>query len=122
MISHKFKNALMALPLAALLGLLGCGGVFATQPEDLLASNATADDHMAAATLYQSKAKELSAEADQYEAAASKIKPLEDPKGFRRSGLKTAMQEKRNAAAEMQELYATHVEQAQTLYGMKKAE
>ena len=122
MVSHKSKNVLMALPLVALLGLLGCSGVFATQPEDLLASNASAEDHMAAATLYHSKAQELSAEADQYEATASKITPLEDPKGFRRAGLKTAMQEKRNAAAQMQELYATHLEQAQTLYGMKKAE
>jgi hypothetical protein len=77
---------------------------------------------MAAATLYQSKAKELLAEADRYEALASKLGPHEDPKGFRRAGFRTAMQEKRNAAAEMQELYATHVEQAQTLYGMKKAE
>lgn len=119
---HKSKSVLAAIPLAAVLGLIGCGGVFATQPEDLVASNANADDHMAAAMLYQSKAEQLSAEAGQYEAAASKIGPYEDPKGFRRGGLVTAGQEKRNAAGHMQELYAAHLEKAQTMYGMKKAE
>lgn len=113
-------SVLLALPLAALLGLIGCSGVFATQPDDLLASNASADDHMAAATLYQSKAQQLSAEADRYEAEASKIGPYEDPKGFRRGGLTTAAQEKRGAAGHMQELYAAHLEKAQTMYGMKK--
>jgi hypothetical protein len=88
----------------------------------MLASNASADDHMAAAMLYQSKAKQLEVEADRYEAEASKIGPHEDPKGFRRGGLKTAAQEKRAAAGHMQELYATHLEKAQTMYGMKKPE
>jgi hypothetical protein len=32
------------------------------------------------------------------------------------------MQEKRSAAAHMQELYAAHLQKAQILYGMKKAE
>jgi hypothetical protein len=122
MMLRKSKNLLAAIPLVAVLGLIGCGGVFATQPEDLVASNASADDHMAAATLYQSKAQQLLAEADQYEAAASKIGPHEDPKGFRRGGLVTAGQEKRNAAGHMQELYAAHLEKAQTMYGMKKPE
>jgi hypothetical protein len=122
MVSHKSKSLLLAFPLAALVGLLGCSGVFASQPEDLLSSSASPDDHMAAATLYQSKALELSAEADRYEAVVSKLGPHEDSKGFRRGGLTTAMQEKRSAAAHMQELYAAHLQKAQILYGMKKAE
>ena len=122
MILHKSKSVLAAIPLAALLGLIGCGGVFATQPEDLVASNANADDHMAAAMLYQSKARQLSAEADRYEAEVLKIGPYEDPKGFRRAGLTTAAQEKRGEAAHIQELYAAHIEKAQTMYGMKKPE
>lgn len=112
-------SVLAALPLAALLGLIGCSGVFATQPEDLLASNASADDHMAAAMLYQTKAQQLATEAVRYETQVSKIRLHEDPKGFRRGALKIAGQENRNAAKQMQELYAAHVEKAQTMYGKK---
>ncbi|MBU6481010.1 MAG: hypothetical protein KGS09_10765 [Nitrospirae bacterium] len=123
MISHKSKyGVLAAFPLAALLGLIGCSGVAATQVESTLASNGSADDHMAAATLYQSKAEQLAAEADRYEAEASKIGPHEDPKGYRRGGLTTVAREKRNAAGHMQELYVVHLEKALTMYGMKKPE
>lgn len=119
--SHKSKyNVLAALPLAALLGLIGCSGVSATEPEGMLASNGSPDDHMAAAMLYKSKAQQLAAEAARYEEVAAKIGPHEDPKGFRRGGLTIAGQEKRNAAGEMQKLYASHLEKAQSLYGMKK--
>ena len=121
--SHKFTYSVLAVIQAvALFGLIGCSSVFATPPEGILASNANADDHMAAAMLYQSKAQELAAEADRYEAQAAKLGPYVDPKGFRRSGLTTAAQEKRGAAAHMQELYAAHLEKAQTMYGMKKPE
>jgi len=117
---NSTQSALLALPLAALLGLLGCSGVGAM--EGMLTTNSTPDDHMAAAMLYQSKAKQLEAEADRYEEAAAKIEAYQDPKGFRRGGLTTAAKEKRGAAEQMQELYATHYEKAQALYGMKKAE
>lgn len=120
---YKSKNSVLAaLPLAALLGLIGCSGVSATQLENTLTSNGSADDHMAAATLYQSKAQQLAAEADRYEAAASKIGPYEDPKGFRRAGLVTAGQEKRSAAERMQELHVIHLEKSHAMYGMKKPE
>ena len=111
---------LAAFPLVALLGFIGCSGVSATQLDSRLASNASADDHMAAAMLYKSKAQQLAAEAARYEEVAAKIGPHEDPKGFRRGGLTIAGQEKRNAAGEMQKLYASHLEKAQSLYGMKK--
>lgn len=123
MISHESKySVLAAFSLAALLGLIGCSGVAATELDSALASNESADDHMAAATLYQSKAEQLAAEADRYEAEASKIGPHEDPKGFRRRGLITAAQEKRSAAGHMQELYVAHLEKALTMHGMKKPE
>jgi hypothetical protein len=123
MMTRKSLYGLLAgFPLAALVGLIGCSGVTATQLDGRLASNASADDHMAAAMLYQSKAQQLAAEADRYEATASQIGPYEDPKGFRRGGLVTAAQSKRGAAGRMQELSAVHSEKAQTMYGMMKPE
>ncbi|MDE3218906.1 MAG: hypothetical protein KGO23_05990 [Nitrospirota bacterium] len=121
--TRKFLYGLLAgFPLAVLAGLIGCSGVTATQLDGRLPSNASADAHMAAAMLYQSKAQQLEAEADRYEATASKIGPYEDPKGFRRGGLTTAAQSKRGAAERMQELSAVHSEKAQTMYGMTKPE
>lgn len=120
MMSRKSTyGVLAALPLAALLGLIGCSGVAATEREGMFVSTASSDDYMAAARLYQSKAQQLAAEAEQYETAASKIGPYEDPKGIRRGGLVTAGQMKRGAARQMQELYAVHDEKAQAMYGMK---
>jgi len=121
MMSRKSTYGVLAvLPLVAFLFLIGCSGAFPTQPEGLLAANASPDDYLAAARLYQSKAQQLAAEAEQYEAAALNIRPYEDPKGFRRAGLVTAGQENRRTAAHMQELYAAHLEKSQTLYGMKR--
>ena len=120
MMSRKsLYGVLAAFPLAGLLGLIGCSAVAATQLERPLVSNGSADDHMAAARLYQSQAQQLAAEADRYEAEASKIGPYEDPKGIRRGGLVTAGQAKRGAAKEMQELYVVHFGKAQALYGVK---
>ncbi len=82
--------------------------------------NGTADDHIAAAMLYLQKAKQVQTQADAYQAVASTIKPLEDPKGIRRSGLMTAAQTRRNDAAELQQLYAAHYEKAQTLLGKQQ--
>ncbi len=124
MMSRKSTYGLLAaLPLAGLLGLVGCSGVTATQPESTLASNGNADDHRAAAMLYQSKAQQLEGEADRYEAAASKIGPYEDPKGFRRGGLVTAGAGKagccRTHAGVIQQSIS---EKSQTMYGMKQPE
>ena len=115
-------NIRAGVPLVALLGLIGCSRAVPTQMEGVLASNASADDHMAAAMLYQSKVRQLAAEAVRYEAEASKIGPYEDTKGFRRGGLMTVAQERRNEAARMQVLYAGHLEKAQIMYGLKKSE
>jgi hypothetical protein len=85
--------------------------------EEKLAAGGTADDHLAAATLYQDKARELNANAAQYETALSKIGPYEDTKGFRRGALTAAAQENRYEAKQMQEQYAAHLAQARALYG-----
>ena len=105
------------LPLVGLLNLAGCSGVLPETLEAKLMSTPTADDHLAAAMLYQNKARELKAEAAEYETAVSKIGRYDDTKGFRRGALTMAAQEKRYEAEQMQELYATHFAQAQALYG-----
>jgi hypothetical protein len=111
---HKSIGSVLAmLPLVGLLTLTGCGGVLPATLEEKLASTPTADDHVAAAMLYQNKAQALKAEAVEYETAVSKIGPLEDTKGFRRGALRMAAQEKWHDAKEMQTLYATHFAQAQ---------
>lgn len=88
--------------------------------ERIAREKGTADDHVAAAMLYLQKAKQVQTQAEQYQAVASTIKPLEDPKGIRRSGLITAAQTRRNDAAELQQLYAAHYDKAQTLLGKQQ--
>jgi len=112
----------LAIATVAVVGLVGCAAVLPTHVENKLASNGSADDHMAAAMLYQTKAQQLETEAARYEAQASKIGLHEDPKGFRRGALKIAGQENRNAAKQMEERYAAHFEKAQTMYGKKSPE
>jgi hypothetical protein len=56
-------------------------------------------------------------EADQFETAVSKIGRYEDTKGFKRAALTGASHEKRVDAAEMQELFAAHLRQANVLHG-----
>ncbi len=117
------RTLVSRLPLTALiigfLGLTGCGTVLPGHLESKLASNGNADDHMAAAMLYQNKANELDAKADRYEKLASAIGGYEDPKGFRRGALTTAAQENRQQAKRMELLYAEHFEKAQVMYGKK---
>jgi hypothetical protein len=119
------KTLLFALPLLGLLGLLGLTGCSTVLPEDLkskLASEGSADDHMAAAMLYKNKAQQLEAQAKQYETEAANISVLEDTKGFRRRALEVAAEENRNKAKQMNELYAAQLEKAQTMYGKKSPE
>lgn len=59
-------------------------------------------------------------EADKYERTADSIKATEDPKGFRRSALMTASQERRRKAEEMQRLYAPHEAKVQTILGKQQ--
>jgi hypothetical protein len=115
-------DVLAKLPLVRLLNLKGCSKVLSASLEERLASTGNADDHLAAAMVYQNKARELEAEAVEFETAASKISPYEDTKGFRRAALTTAAQEKRHRAKQMQELYATHLGKAHSLRGTAQSE
>jgi hypothetical protein len=105
------------LPLVGLLSFTGNSGVMAAPSEEALATTGTADDHLAAARLYQTKAQVLEAEAAEFKTAASKIGRSEDPKGFRRGALTMAAQQKQAEMKEMQELHATHMRQANVLLG-----
>ena len=114
---NRIIGALAMLPLVGLLGLTGYNGAMAAPLEEKGAATGTAEDHLAAARLYQNEARELDAEAAKFETAVSKIGRYEDTKGFKRAALTAAAQEKRVDAKEMQELYATHMRQANALYG-----
>ena len=50
------RALLLALPLLGLLGLTGCNTVLPADLKSKLASDGSADDHMAAAMIYQNEA------------------------------------------------------------------
>ena len=114
-------GALAMLSLVGLLSFTGCNGVLPATLQEKLAGTGNAEDHLAAAMLYQNKARELEAEAVKYEMAASKTGP-NDSKGFQHAALLNAAQQKRLDAKEMQELYVTHFNQAQSLYGKAQSQ
>lgn len=88
--------------------------------ESRLASNGSADDHMAAALFYQREAERARTDAEKYESEAAAISPLADTKEFRRNALITAAQERRKDAAAMMQLYAAHQAKAQTMSGRQQ--
>ena len=108
--------------LARLLNRIGGSRVLPAALEERLASAGNADDHRAAALLYQEKARELEAEAVEFDTAVLKIGPYEDSKGFRNGALKTAAQQKRYRAKQMQELHAAHLKKARLLQGTAQSE
>jgi hypothetical protein len=118
-------NAIIGVATIAMLGVTGCSAsghrVLPEQLESRVSDmeQATADDHMAAALLYQQRAQSLEKAANDYERKAASLNQHEDPKGFRRSALKTAAQTNYHAAAEMQQLYAEHLLQAETMMGKR---
>jgi len=116
-------RSLAIVPLLGILALTGCSSsVLPEALEAKLASSPTVEHHLAAAILYEKKARELDAEAVKYEAAASKIDPSEDPKGFQRGALTMAAEKKRQDAKEMQKLYALHFRQSNVLHGKVQPE
>ena len=117
----RFKKAIVGglavLPLVGLLTLTGNSGVMAAPSDKELAVNGTAAEHLAAAKYYQTEAQEAAADAAGFREAVAKIGRYDDPKGFRRGAFTMAAQKKEADAKEMQELYATHMRQANMLHG-----
>ena len=87
--------------------------------ETRLAGNGTAEDHLNAAALYQHEAQRYETETLKYEQQAAAITPLEDPKGFRRSGYVRNAESLRKKAGDMNQLYAAHAVKAETMMGMQ---
>lgn len=123
------RQTLLAVPVGLLMtfaGIVGCSAqghqVLPASLESRLASQGSADDHFAAAAVYQDAAHKQAAEAERYEKQAAAVGQYMDPKGFRKSGLITAAQTHRREAAEMQQLYAHHYQQALTMTGKRDAQ
>ena len=106
--------------------LAGCAGQTALRQGAALdrssAPQLSAEDHRAAARLYQREAARLDAAAQQYQEEAAGLRPKEDPKGNRRAGLQTALGETRRRASALQVLAAGHQGQAQTMTGQQGRE
>lgn len=110
-------SCLISLMLTGLVGCALAGGY--TLPESLQSRlqspQSTADDHKAAAQLYQQQAQQLKEEAARYAREADRISQLEDTKGFRRNALKTAAREREKEAKDMSMASAEHLRQAETM-------
>src|SRR3954452_20350614 len=97
---NLWKKTVLLLSVPALMGSIGCTSNLdralhtAGGPDRPL----TAEEHLVAAGLYDREAQSQAAAATQYEQRAEALSPLMDPKGFRRSGLVTAAQERRRKA------------------------
>ena len=102
-------------------GLAGCSSshVLPGPLETRVTGDGTAEDHLNAAALYQHEAQRYENETLTYEQRASAITPLEDPKGFRRSGLIRNAETLRKKAEDMNQLYAAHALKAETMMGMQ---
>ena len=75
----------------------------------------TASELEEIAKLYESAADTVEDEALQYERTAASITPLTDTKGFRRSALKTAAQERQKQSAEILQLVTKHQRNAESV-------
>lgn len=106
--------------------VLACPGVgewrLPAELESKLQSTAAAEDHLSAALIYQKQAQQAEVTALKFEDSARKITPLEDPKNFRRSGLKIAGQECRKEVIELRKLADHHQQIAETLQESYRAE
>ncbi|HLZ34545.1 MAG TPA: hypothetical protein VKP13_11040 [Nitrospira sp.] len=121
----KLCIALFVIVFATVESALGCSGVgelsLPVELESKLQSIAAAEDHLSAALLYQKQAEQVQTTALKYEDTAQKITQPEDPKNFRRSGLKIAGQQCRKEAVELQRLADYHRQKAETLQANHQA-
>ena len=103
----------------ALIGAIGCATNLDSNLHAAIGTDhpLTAEEHLFAAGLYGREAQSQSEAASQYERRAEVVTPLMDPKGFRRAGLITAAQEHRRKAADMEQRYVYHQNQALELTG-----
>jgi len=103
----------------ALTGAIGCATNLDSSLHAAVGTDhpLTAEEHLFAAGLYGREAQSQSEAASQYERRAEVVTPLMDPKGFRRAGLITAAQEHRRKAADMEQRYVYHQNQALELTG-----
>lgn len=125
MTRSMMNSGMQVLSAAAAVGwvmLSGCAGdgVISTHLEKRLVTNGIADDHIAAALLYQQKANQLESDAARLEQQGKSIGLHEDPKGFRRNAFRTTAQTRRQEASEMEQLYAAHFGKAQTVIGKQQ--
>lgn len=90
------------------------------QIESKLSSQASAEDYLAAALLYQRQAQRLEIQAIRYEQEAAAITALEDPKEFRRSGLMMVAQLRRRQIANFRQLAADHRQKAEQIMHPQK--
>lgn len=119
------SSAMQVLKVVATVGwvmLAGCAGhgVIPTHLEKRSVANGIAEDHVAAALLYQQKSNQLKSDAARLEQQAEGVTLHEDPKGFRRDALRTAAQTLRQEALEMEQLYAAHSDMVQRVTGKQQ--
>jgi len=102
--------------------LVGCAGdgVIPTHLENRSVANGIAEDHVAAALLYQQKANQLERDAARLEQQAQGVSLYEDPKGFRRDALRTTAQALRQEASKMEQLNAAHSGMVQSVIGKQQ--
>ena len=92
--------------------LAGCVEMGVSHGATQAGTPVTIEDHLAAALMFEKQANQLELEALKFEDEYARITTYEDPKGFRRSALKTAAQRCRKEVAELSELAAQHRQKA----------
>lgn len=107
-----------------LIGSIGCSlagdQILPAELASRIASHGTTDDHLIAAQLYEERVRQLEIDAARYARIAASITALEDTKGFRRSAMKTAAQERQRQAQEMLQLVSEHQRNAKELTAQQR--
>lgn len=119
-LTNKHTWLLSSIFMLTAMGNVGCSlagdQILPTHLENRLASpNATAEDYLTAAHLYQLEAQRLAAEGAAYTRKAASISPLEDSKGFRRDALKTTGQHRQKQAQDLLQLIGDYERKAEAL-------
>ncbi len=119
--ASKLKMAGLLAALFLISGMAGCAtgnsDVLPTSLQERLTAQATADDYLEAARLYEAQADALKTKAAQLEERAQALhaKPYLDPKGLKRNSLNRLAGTYRGEARGMEQQYALYRAKAQTL-------